>query len=99
MRFMLKVSVPTQAGNEAIKSGSFGDVMAQFMERHQPEACYFGVEQGQRTMYAFLDIADLSQMPVIGEPFFMGFQAEIELSPVMNAQDLRQGLSQAFGTP
>jgi hypothetical protein len=41
----------------------------------------------------FFDLKDPSQIPVIAEPFFMGLEAEVEMAPAMNAQDLEAGLA------
>jgi hypothetical protein len=32
-------------------------------------------------------------MPEVTEPFFMGMKAKIDLAPVMNADDLQEGLA------
>jgi len=39
------------------------------------------------------DLKDPSQIPVISEMFFFGLHAHIDYKPVMNAEDLRKGLS------
>ena len=36
-------------------------------------------------------------MPVIAEPLFMGLDASIDFTPVMDAADLKKGLQQAMG--
>jgi hypothetical protein len=36
-----------------------------------------------------------SEIPIIAEPLFIGVNAEIELVPAMNADDLKKGLSAA----
>ena len=41
-----------------------------------------------RTGFIFLDIQDTSQLPAILEPWFLAFNASIELTPVMNGEDL-----------
>ena len=51
-------------------------------------------EHGKRTTLVFFDLKDPSQIPVICEPLFGGMNAEVELMPAMNAQDLQAGLSQ-----
>ena len=55
---------------------------------------YFTTFDGQRTAYMVFDMPDASDMPVFAEPFFEGLEADVQLAPVMNAQDLQKGLSQ-----
>jgi hypothetical protein len=43
----------------------------------------------------FFDMQDVSDIPGIVEPLFMGFDAELEIIPAMNADDLKLGLSAA----
>ena len=44
----------------------------------------------------FFDMQDASDIPVVAEPLFMGLDAEIELIPAMNADDVRKGLNAAM---
>jgi hypothetical protein len=60
----------------------------------QPEAAYFTADKGSRTAYFFVDLKDQSQIPVFAEPFFQELEASVEFMPVMNADDLKKGLSQ-----
>ena len=39
------------------------------------------------------DLKDPSDMPLVVEPLFSEMNAEVELSPVMNAEDLQKGLT------
>ena len=93
MRMMLKVTIPVEAGNAAVKNGSLPKIMADALERLKPEAAYFMAENGCRTAIMVLDVADPSDIPSIAEPFFTGFNAGVTLHPVMNADDLKKGLS------
>lgn len=95
MRMMLKVVVPVEAGNKAVKDGSLPRIMQETVERLKPEAAYFLAEDGKRTAIFFFDMQDVSQTPVIAEPLFMGMNAALTLVPVMNADDLKKGLAQA----
>jgi hypothetical protein len=95
MRMMLKVTVPTEAGNRALKDGSFQKTMEEAISRLKPEAAYFIAEKGRRCALLFFDMQSSSDLPKIAEPFFMGFDAEIEVVPAMNANDLQKGLAAA----
>ena len=94
MRVMAKITTPTEAGNKAIQDGTMGKLMQAAAERWHPESMYFTTFDGQRTAFMVFDMADPSDMPVFAEPFFEGLDALVELSPVMNTQDLQKGLSQ-----
>ena len=94
MRTMMRVTIPVEPGNAAIKSGRLPQLMGEAMARMKPEAAYFTADNGARTAYFFLDLRDQSDIPVYAEPFFMELNASIEFMPVMNADDLKKGLSQ-----
>jgi hypothetical protein len=93
MRMMLKVTIPAERGNAAVKDGSLPKIMGEALERLKPEAAYFLPENGLRTAIMFIDMADAADMPSIAEPFFSAFNAAVSLVPVMNAEDLKKGLS------
>jgi hypothetical protein len=97
MRMLVKVTVPTMSGNKAIQSGELPKVIGNFLERWKPEAAYFGAERGARTGWFFVDVKEASQIPPMFEPFFMGLDAQIEMSPVMSPADLKAGLSALAG--
>jgi hypothetical protein len=93
VRTMIRVTIPAEPGNAAIKSGRLPQVIAESMERLKPEAAYFTADKGARTAYFFIDLKDQSDIPRIAEPFFMEFNASVEFMPVMNADDLKKGLA------
>lgn len=93
MRMFVKVSIPVAAGNRAIQDGSIGKIVGTFLETWKPEAAYFGAEHGRRTSFFVVDMKDPSQMPPMLEPFFSQLDAEITVTPVMNAADLKAGIS------
>jgi hypothetical protein len=94
MRVMAKISMPVEAGNQAIKDGTIGTLMQRAAERWKPEAMYFTTFDGRRTAFMVFDLPDASDLPPFAEPFFRGLNADVELAPVMNADDLQKGLSQ-----
>lgn len=88
MRFLLKVSMPVEAGNKAAKEGRLGEIINSIVKELKPEAAYFLADNGKRTGYFFLDMNDASQIPGIVEPWFLAFNVSVELQPVMVAEDL-----------
>ena len=88
MRMLLKISIPVEAGNEAIKSGTIGCLIESILAEQKPEAAYFTLDNGMRTGFIFLDIQEPSQIPTIAEPWFLAFNADIDMTPVMTGEDL-----------
>ncbi len=93
MRMMMKVSFPVEKANQTIADGSLPRNMQAILGELKPEAAYFTTFQGKRTAFVFFDLQDPSQMPSVGEPFFLAFNAEVDLYPVMSPADLEKGLS------
>ena len=93
MRMMLKFTLPVESSNANITDGSLGRTMESILSKFKPEAAYFTPMDGKRGGMIFFDLADPSQIVESVEPFFLGFNASIELVPVMNADDLRKGLA------
>jgi hypothetical protein len=88
MRFLLKVTIPVESGNAAAKAGKLGATIQTILAELKPEAVYFTDNNGQRAGYLFLDLQDASQIPAIAEPWFLAFNASIEIHPVMVPDDL-----------
>ena len=68
-------------------------IMQAAFETLRPEAAYFYPGEEGRTILLFIDVKDPSDMPVIGDPFFKGFNARVTFTPVMNAQDFQAGMA------
>ena len=90
MRFLLKVNIPVDSGNAAAKAGQLGATIQSILADLKPEAVYFTDSNGQRAGYIFLDMQDASQIPAIAEPWFLAFNASIEIHPVMIPDDLNR---------
>jgi hypothetical protein len=63
------------------------------VDKIKPEAAYFMPNEGQRSCTFIFDMQDSSELPSLVEPFFLQLGAKIEVSPVMNFDDLQKGLS------
>jgi hypothetical protein len=88
MRFLVKVNIPVEAGNRAAKAGTLGTTIQAILADLKPEAVYLTDDHGQRTAFLFLDMHDASQIPAIAEPWFLAFNASLEIHPVMVPEDL-----------
>lgn len=92
MRVMLRAHLDTAATNEGIKSGALQQSMKKLTDAIKPEAAYFGLHEGVRSCWMVFDLQDSSQLPPLLEDLFLQFNAEIEVGPVMNTEDLARGL-------
>jgi hypothetical protein len=90
MRFLLKVSIPTESGNERVLDGSLSKTIESILNELKPEAAYFAEEQGARTGFIFCNLKDESEIPAVAEPFFLALGARVELHPAMTLADLKK---------
>lgn len=88
MRMLFKVSIPVETGNAAAKNGTLGSTVQSILEEAKPEAAYFAEDNGQRTGFIFLEVATESDIPRLAEPWFLAFNASVELHPAMTGEDL-----------
>jgi len=96
MRMMMKVSIPVSTGNKSIREGVLPKTVMQFVEQHKPEGVWFTAENGLRTAFFVFDMKHTNDIPSVAEPFFMNLDATIELSPVMNLEDMKTGVERAM---
>ena len=95
MRMLLKISIPVEKGNEAIKSGALPRTMQSTIEALKPEAAYFFPEEGKRTGLFVFEMEGSWQLPPILEPLFQNLDASVHITPVMTGEDLERGLKEA----
>jgi len=90
MRTLMKVSIPVQTGNAAIQDGTLPKTIETILAELKPEAAYFSDDNGKRTGFIVFDLKDSSQIPAVAEPWFLAFDAHVELHPAMNVDDLKK---------
>ncbi len=98
MRTLIRVRIPVEAGNAAIKAGTLDATIKKFMEAAKPEAAYFLPENGARTMLAVVDLNATSDIPLLTEPLFFGLNAAVDFTPCMNAAELAAGLAKVMAS-
>ena len=84
----MKVSMPVEASNAAMRNGSLPKTIQSILADLKPEAAYFCDWDGMRTGFLVFDMTDVSQIPAVAEPWFLAFNASVEIHPAMSPADL-----------
>jgi len=88
MKYIMKVRMSLEKGNEALRDPQFGHKMSDLLAEIKAEAAYFTTLNGQRGAYIVVNLNDASEIPAIAEPFFLWLDADIDWIPVMRPEDL-----------
>jgi len=88
VRVILEVTFPNEEFNAAVRDGSAGKKLERILAQLKPEAVYFTARDGQRSALIALDLPDPSSLPAVAEPWFLTFNAKIEVRPAMSLEDL-----------
>lgn len=105
MHFLAKISIPADAGNKFIVSKDFNQKMDELIAGLKPEASYFCIADGNRTIFALINMDNSSDIPRLVEPFWLTMNASVEFFPAMTQAEFSKagpGLKQAvekFGKP
>ena len=97
MRMLMDISFPLEPFNTMVKNGTAGQKLQQILEDLKPEAVYFTEGKGKRRAILIVDIADPSRIPAFAEPFFLAFNAGVELRIVMAPEDLAKAGLEELG--
>jgi hypothetical protein len=87
---LMNVTIPHEAFNAAVKDGTVGAKLNRILEAIKPEAVYFTEQKGQRGAVLVVDLPDASKIPVLAEPWFLTFQADVEFRIAMTPDDLKR---------
>ena len=93
MRVLVRAMIPTVAGNKMVKDLNFLKNLEEYLQKFNCEAAYFTEVNGSRTMVLILDLPSTEMIPAIVEPLFQGFDANVEIHPAMNLDDLKKAIS------
>lgn len=92
MRILMKVTIPIVEGNAAVADGSLAATIGSILSEQKPESAYFAEDNGARTGFIVVNLADSSQIPAFAEPWFLAFNAKVEFHPAMNQEDLQKAM-------
>lgn len=90
---MLQFTFPVERGNEAIASGEWDRVMDQVFDILNPQSAYFYLQDGQRAGMFVYELVESEELTRVNEMLFQALDASVEQQIVMDALQLRQGLS------
>ncbi len=96
MRVLLHVTLPLDAFNAALKDGTASAKMNRILDEQKPEAAYFTEYAGTRTGLLILDLPNPSRIPALVEPWFLTFNASVQIHPVMLPADLAKANLEAL---
>jgi hypothetical protein len=85
---ILHARFPHDTFNAAVKDGTAGSKIKRILDQLKPEAAYFTEYGGTRGAILIVEVANPSRIPSFAEPFFLLFNADVELHPAMTPQDL-----------
>jgi hypothetical protein len=91
MRMMMKVNLPVETANAAVRNGTLGPTIQKILADLKPEAAYFSEDNGMRTGYIVFQMTESSELPGVAEPWFLAFNASLTVKPAMTPQDLAAG--------
>jgi hypothetical protein len=96
MRFLIRATIPTEAGNKMVQDPSFLRKLEEYTNKVKAEAAYFFEANGNRIASFIVDVQSADQIPVFGEPLFIKMGAHVEFHPVMSLEDLKKGIPKAI---
>jgi len=97
MKMLMFARFPHEPFNAAVKDGSVGQKIESILKELKPEAVYFTETKGHRTAAMIVELEKSSQVPVLAEPWFLTFNADVEFHVVMDPQDLKEAGLEKLG--
>ena len=93
MRVLVRAMIPTAAGNKMVKDHNFIKNLEDYIKKFNCEASYFLEVNGNWTMVFVLDLPSPDMIPAVVEPIFQAHDANVEIHPAMNLDDLKKAIS------
>jgi len=90
MRFLCKIVIPAGSGNTAIRTGKLMPQLKRIVGDLKPEAVYFGVMGGQRTIFMVLEVPSVDKMPWSFEPFWLDWNGDVFKHQVFGLGDMEK---------
>jgi hypothetical protein len=90
MRMIMQAKIPNAKFNAAVKDGTVGQKIQRILKESEAEAVYFTEYDGQRGVILIVDVDKPSRVPVLAEPWFLLFDADVQFHVAMSPEELGQ---------
>jgi hypothetical protein len=90
MRCIVEGVIPAEAGNRSMMDGTLPGKMKKYLDAVKPEAVYFTVKDGQRTIFAVVNFPSEDKMVAFNEPLWLDWGASVTVTPAMTLADLEK---------
>ena len=90
MKFLVKATIPVEDGNALVRDPNLQSRMDAVMEDIKPEAVYFTIDDGQRTLYLFVNIENGVDIAKVAEPLWLSWKANVTFLPAFTPEDMEQ---------
>ncbi len=94
---LMHVQLPLERFNDAVRDGTVGPKIQRILEAIKPEAAYFSEQNGRRGCTLVVNVKDASEVPMLAEPWFLTFNAEVEFRIAMTPEDLARANLEGLG--
>lgn len=90
MRMIMLVKFPIEPFNTLTREGSIGKKIKAILDAIKPEFAYFTEQDGHRGAICVVNLQSASDVATLCEPWFLVFNATVELRVAMAAEDLEK---------
>ena len=97
MKMLFNVTLPNEPFNAAVRDGTAGAKLGRILDAIKPEAIYFTEHGGLRGAVAIIEVPDASKIPALSEPWFLTFDALVEVRIVMTPDELKKSGLDSIG--
>jgi hypothetical protein len=97
MRMIMLVEMPVEPFNTLVRSGAAGAKMKKILDAIKPEHAWFFERDGCRTGVLIVNLDEAGGIPALAEPWFLTFNAKVEIRPAMTPEDLGHANLDALG--
>jgi hypothetical protein len=89
MKMLLRAVFPIEPFNSMVKKGTVGKSLGKILEELKPEAAYFTLTDGERTLLMAINVTKPADYVKYAEPFFLQFDAECSFDIVISPDELK----------